>query len=141
MHVHDTDVVNWLFGKPDAVSCQAKNVIPGSGYDVVSTHYQYSDGKVINAQADWTLQGDYGFEMSYRVNFERGNLNFRGADVRVNPNGSPRFSPELSKEQRYYFQLNYFVISLIRKEQLDVATPESTLRSIDIIEAKLESAG
>jgi hypothetical protein len=64
---------------------------------------------------------------------ERGNLNFLGADVRVNPNGSPGFSPELSEEQGYYFQLKYFVVSLLWKEQLDVATPESTLRSIDII--------
>ncbi|WP_373232758.1 Gfo/Idh/MocA family protein [Cohnella sp.] len=141
MHVHDTDVVNWLFGKPNAVSCQARNVIPGSGYDIVSTHYKFEDGKVINAQADWTLQGDYGFEMSFRVNFEQGNLNFSGGNLQVNPNESPGFSPELSDDQGYYFQLKYFVETLIGEYELTRIAPESTLGSIEIIEAELESAG
>ena len=33
------------------------NVIPGSGYDAVSTNYYYPDGKVINAMDDWTING------------------------------------------------------------------------------------
>jgi predicted dehydrogenase len=140
MHVHDTDVVNWLFGMPEAVSCQGKNVIPGSGYDIVSTHYKYPDGKIVNAQVDWTLQGDFGFEMGYRVNFEQGNLNFRGAQVQVNPKGAPGFSPTLSEDQGYYFQLKYFVESLISGKPLVAATPESTLGSIEIIEAEIKSA-
>ncbi|WP_331436739.1 Gfo/Idh/MocA family protein [Gordoniibacillus kamchatkensis] len=85
MHVHDIDMIHWLFGKPEAVSAQARNVIPGSGYDIVSAHYKYADGKVVGAQADWTLQGDFGFEMSFRVNFERGNIVFGGSGLRVNP--------------------------------------------------------
>lgn len=141
MHVHDTDVVNWLFGKPKAVSCQARNVIPGSGYDIVSTNYRFDDGKVVNAQVDWTLQGDYGFEMSYRVNFEHGNLNFSGGKLRVNPNGSSGFSPELSEDQGYYYQLKYFVEALIGEAMLTRATPDSTLGSIEIIEAEIQSAG
>lgn len=141
MHVHDTDVVNWLFGKPNAVSCHARNVIPGSGYDIVSTHYRYDDRKVINAQADWTLQGDYGFEMSFRVNFEQGNLIFTGGSLQVNPSGAPGFSPELSEDQGYYFQLKYFVEALIGGSQLTRVTPESTLGSIEIIEAEMMSAG
>lgn len=140
MHVHDTDVVNWLFGKPSAVSCHAKNVIPGSGYDIVSTHYKYDDGKVINAQTDWTLQGDYGFEMNFRVNFAQGNLNFSGGSLQVNPSDAPGFKPELSEDQGYYFQLKYFVETLLAEEQLNRATPESTQGTIEIIEAELESA-
>ena len=38
-HIHDVDTINWLFGKPAKVSTIAKNVVPGSGYDIVSTNY------------------------------------------------------------------------------------------------------
>lgn len=141
MHVHDTDVINWLFGKPEAVSCQASNLIPGSGYDVVSTNFRYADGKVVNAQVDWTLQGDFGFEMTYRVNFEQGNVLFRGGDVKVNPNGGAGFAPELSPEQGYYLEIKYFVETLLANQPLAAATPRSTQETIRIIEAEIASAG
>ncbi|MDP5274832.1 Gfo/Idh/MocA family protein [Chengkuizengella axinellae] len=140
MHVHDTDMIHWLFGKPEQVSSQARHVIAGSGYDVVSTHYQYTDGKVINAQADWTLQGDYGFDMNYRVNFERGNIIFQNGIVKVNPNEEKGFVPELSEKIGYYFQLKYFVDALIDNKQIAQVTPESAMGSMQIIEAEIQSA-
>lgn len=140
MHVHDTDVIHWLFGKPESVSSVARVVIPGSGYDVVSTHYKYLDGKIINAQADWTLQGDYGFEMSFRVNFENGNVQFGKDGLRVNPNDKSGFSPELSQDMGYYHQLKYFVEALLNERPTDVATPASTKGSIEIVEAEIASA-
>jgi predicted dehydrogenase len=75
-HIHDVDTINWLFGKPDSVSTIGKIINKENGYDIVSTNYMYEDGKVVNAQDDWTLNGDYGFEMRFRVNFERGNVIF-----------------------------------------------------------------
>ncbi|WP_219833977.1 Gfo/Idh/MocA family protein [Paenibacillus sp. R14(2021)] len=140
MHEHDTDIVNWLFGMPDTVSCQALNVIPGSGYDIVSTNYRYGDGKVVNAQVDWTLQGDFGFEMNYRVNFEAGNVSFRGGGVQVNPGGAPGFNPELPADQGYYYELKYFAETLIAKQPLAAIPTRSTQDSIRIIEAERQSA-
>jgi predicted dehydrogenase len=140
MHVHDTDMINWLFGKPEAVSAHARIIIPGSGYDVVSTHYKYEDGKVVNAQADWTMQGDFGFEMGYRVNFERGNIVFGGNTVKVNPNDAPGFNVELSPDLGYYFELKYFVNSILSNQPITTAAPLSTMASVQIIEAEIESA-
>lgn len=140
MHIHDTDMINWLFGKPQEVSANARVVIPGSGYDVVSTNYRYQDGKVINAQADWTMQGDFGFEMGFRVNFERANLLFNGETLKVNPNTEPGFYAELSPDLGYYFQLKYFVETLIDNRTVATALPTSTKGSIEIIEAEIESA-
>ena len=56
-----------LFGKPEKVSTLAKECKSGSGYDIVSTNYYFADGKVVNAQDDWTLMGDFGFDMVFRV--------------------------------------------------------------------------
>lgn len=140
MHVHDIDMINWLFGKPESVSSLARNVVPGSGYDVVSTNYLYEDGKVVNAQADWTLQGDYGFDMQFRVNFEKGNIVFNSEGLKVNVNDGPGFKPEISEEMGYYQELKYFVEALISGKTVDTAAPFSTMDSIVIAEAEIESA-
>lgn len=139
-HIHDVDTINWLFGTPNSVSTLGKNVIVGNGYDIVSTNYIYEDGKVINAQDDWTLNGDYGFEMSFRVNFERGNLVFEKGFLKVNPNNDKAFTPDLSKDTGYYRELKYFVESINNNTKLDRIKPESTMATIRIAEAEQDSA-
>lgn len=140
MHIHDTDMVNWLFGVPQKVSTIGRNVIPGSAYDIVSTHYVYEDGLVLNAQADWTLRGDFGFAMTYRVNFEGGNLIFENGQVTVNPNEGTGFVAELSEDMGYYFEIRAFLNAVATNTPTTVCTPESAARTIDIIEAEQKSA-
>lgn len=140
MHVHDADIIHWLFGKPEKVSTLGRNVIPGSGYDIVSTNYSYGDGKVLNAQADWTLEGDYEFEMMYRVNFERGNLLFARNEVKVNPQDEPGFVAELSPDSGYYRQIRYFADAIVHDRPIEVCTPESAAGTLEIIEAEQLSA-
>lgn len=140
MHVHDTDVINWLFGAPTHVSSLARNNVAGSAYDTVSTNYAYPDGKVINAQADWTLQGDFGFSMTYRVNFEKGNLVFDGNTVKVNPEDAPGFIADLPEDKGYYRELRYFIEAIINNTEITVCTPESAAKSLAIVEAEIQSA-
>lgn len=140
MHIHDTDMISYLFGKPEKVSTLGRNVLPGSGYDLCSTHYFYQDGKVVNAQVDWTLEGDFGFYMGYRVNFERGNLVFDGAQLQVNPNHEPGYTAELSPDAGYYRELVYFLDAVIHDKPIVVCTPESAAESLEIIEAEVRSA-
>ncbi|RJE82633.1 gfo/Idh/MocA family oxidoreductase [Paenibacillus sp. 1011MAR3C5] len=140
MHIHDTDMINWLFGKPDQVSSIARNVIPGSAYDSVSTNYIYADGKVLNAQADWTLQGDFGFAMSYRINFEGGNLIFERDQLRVNPNDQPGFVADLPADMGYYREIKHFLEAVAKNQPISVCTPESAAASLEIIEAEIRSA-
>lgn len=139
-HIHDVDTINWLFGKPDKVSTAAKNAIPGSGYDIVSTNYIYKDGKVVNAQDDWTLNGDYGFEMLYRVNFEKGNLVFEDGKLTINPNDGKNFVPDHPNEMGYYREIQYFVNCIINDEPITIAPIESTMETIIIAEAEEASA-
>lgn len=140
MHIHDTDMIHWLFGKPEKVSTIARNVIPGSGYDNVSTNYIYPDGKAINAQSDWTLEGDYGFSMTYRVNFEGGNLVFENGQVKVNPNDAPGFVAELSDDMGYYHEIKYFLDAVRTGQPVLKCTPESAVGTLEIIEAEIRSA-
>lgn len=139
-HVHDIDTINWLFGKPDSVSTVAKVINEGNGYDIVSTNYLYDDGKVINAQDDWTLNGDYGFDMKFRVNFENSNLVFEYGVLKVNPKNEKGFIPELPKDNGYYREMVYFISSLLNDTIIETAAPESTMETIVIAEAEQKSA-
>lgn len=140
MHIHDTDVINWLFGKPEGVSSIARNIIPGSGYDAVSTNYVYAGGMVLNAQADWSLNGDFGFAMSYRVNFEGANLVFEDNKLKVNPYDGPGFYAELSPDMGYYREIAHFLQAVQNNTPVTNCTPESAALSLAIVEAEIASA-
>jgi len=140
MHVHDVDMIHWLFGRPQHVSTFAMNIIEGSSYDIVSTHYSYPDGKVITARADWTLHGDHGFYMGYRVNLEQATIVFENNEVKVYPEDAPGFTAELSGDSGYYRELRYFIDSVSQGKAVTVCTPESAVGSLEIIEAEIRSA-
>ncbi|MNN71582.1 hypothetical protein D3C81_1875340 [compost metagenome] len=95
---------------------------------------------MVNAQVDWTLEGDFGFYMGYRVNFEQGNFVFDGAQLRVNPNDGPGFIAELSPDAGYYRELVYFLDAIIHGKPIVICTPESAAESLEIIEAEIQSA-
>ncbi len=140
-HVHDVDTINWLFGMPATVSCQAKNVLPGSGYDAVSTQYFYPDGKVVNAQDDWTINGDFGFEMIFRVNFERACLVLaRDGGLTVYPVGQKGFVPDMPADDGYYREIVYYTKCLEAGVQPLACTPESCMDTIRIASAEQLSA-
>ncbi len=139
-HIHDVDTISWLFGTPEKVSTLGKIVVEESGYDALSTNYFYKDGKVVNAQDDWTLNGGYGFKMTYRVNFEKGNLIFEGGKVTVHENEGEKFVVDLEKEDGYYKEIKYFANSVMNDTAIEVATPESSMQSVVIVQAEMASA-
>lgn len=139
-HIHDVDTIQWLFGTPKAVSCSAVNAIPGSGYDAVSTNYLYEDGKVVNAQDDWTINGPFGFEMIFRVNFEKGCLVLTRGGLTAYPVGGEAYQPELNPENGYYHEMLYFANCLIEGKPVEACRPCSTRETIRIAEAEVRSA-
>lgn len=139
-HVHDVDMINWLFGPPDAVSTSGMNVVPGSGYDAVSTRYLYSDGKVVSAEDDWTINGGYGFDMTYRVNFKSGSLHFSRGKVMAYPAVGEGFEPELPGDDGYYREICYFIDCIRNDRRIEICSPESTRDTIAIALAEQESA-
>jgi len=141
-HIHDVDTVNWMFGFPSKVSTSGKNFFEGSGFDIVSTNYLYEDGKVINAQDDWALNGrGYGFKMLFRLNFEKGAMIFENDLLTIYPNEGEAFVPELSTVNPYYAELMLF-ISLLRNPALFdyIERLESHRDTIRLAQAELKSA-
>ncbi len=140
-HVHDVDTIQWLFGTPAYVSTSAVNAVEGSGYDAVSTNYLYADGKVINAMDDWTINGDdFGFEMIFRVNFEKGCAVLGREGLTLYPVGGKKVEPDLAPDDGYYREILYFLDCLKNGSAPARCTPASTMETIRIARAEVESA-
>jgi len=79
LHVHDTDYVNFLFGKPTAVSSVGSvGGTTDKGVDHVVTHYYYPKRKVeaVTAIGAWHQHKTWPFYMGYTAVFARGTLDF-----------------------------------------------------------------
>lgn len=139
-HVHDVDMISYLFGVPQAVSTLGRNVHPGAGFDAVSTNYRY-DGFVVNAQDDWSMNGDGApFKMLYRCNFEKGSVIFEDGKTMVYPIGGKMFEAEDCGDDGYYREICYFIDAVLNDKPIEVATPESTRTTICVATAERESA-
>jgi predicted dehydrogenase len=140
LHIHDIDMINWLFGKPRSVSTLARDVLPGSSFDIISTNYVFPDGKVVSSHCDRSLTGEFGFEMSFRVNFERGNLVYEKRGLRDNPQDGKGFAPKLTADSGYYREIKYFSEALLHDRPIEQAAPQDTLATLAIAEAEARSA-
>ena len=141
-HVHDVDMINWLFGTPEAVSTMGCRNLPGTGFDAVSTHYRYPAGFVCTALDDWSQNGDgVSFSMTYRVNFEKGTIIFDGSRCTVHPVGGEMFvADNKNGDDGYYREICYFIDCLINDKPIETAAPVSTMNTIKIASTERESA-
>lgn len=70
LHIHDADIVQWLFGEPDGVWCSGTRTH-------FTTLYTYANGPGhVRADAAWDLAPAAGFRMKYLVTFERATAEF-----------------------------------------------------------------
>lgn len=141
-HIHDVDTINWLFGAPESVATSGKVINEGNGYDIISSNYHYPDGKVVNAEDDWTINNDdFGFEMRFRVNFEKGTLILENGKLMDYPHGEKSFEPDISKESGYYLEIKHFAESILANTRADSRVPsDSAKQTIYIAEKEQDSA-
>ena len=81
LHIHDTDFVQFLFGRPASVFSTGVTRA-GDSIDHVVTQYNYAGGPAVYAEGSWLLTGN--FNMSYTVLCERATLDYdlaRGAEA------------------------------------------------------------
>lgn len=137
LHIHDIDIVRYLFGEPEAVSCRASHSV--SAYDTVQTALFYG-GTPITAVGDWTLS-KMTFSASYRVDFEGATVCYENGKVTVYPkNEQNAFSPDIPKISGYAAEISYFCDVISGKTENLKNPASSAARSIQLIEAMKLSA-
>jgi predicted dehydrogenase len=69
LHIHDTDFVQYCFGRPRSVFSSGLSKFSGA-IDHVVTQYQFDSGVLVSSEGSWLVTPGGGFNMAYTVHFE-----------------------------------------------------------------------
>jgi predicted dehydrogenase len=140
LHIHDTDFVNFLFGRPQSVFSTG---VTGEGGAVnhVVTQYHFPGGPAVSAEGSWLLAS--GFNMSFTLLCERATLDFdlaRGGDaLRVDEGGKKSRTMKLESGDGYDAEIRYFVDCVVRGESPKIVTARDAVTALEICEAEEKS--
>ena len=136
LHVHDLDIVRYLLGEPEAVSCRATTSV--SVHDTVHTSLFYGDVPV-TVIGDWSLAG-MKFRDDSRFDFERATVEYASDVLTVYPkDGSASYTVPLEEGSAYCREISYFC-DVIAGGKENVKNPaESAARTIALVERLRES--
>ena len=137
-HVHDIDMVQWLFGPPKAVCSLGRTFFEGGGYDAVTTNYIYDDCKAVNSQDDWLLP-DCEFWNTFRCNFTNGTITYDYSGFHIINREGKDITPEYETENPYYKETRYFADLIINRGVNTVNPPEDSMNTIRIALAETKS--
>lgn len=140
LHIHDTDFIHHLFGRPAGVFSSGV-MDKSSRIDHVTTQYHYSRGPAVHAEASWLRA--QGFTMGYTLHCESATVDFdlaRGAAaLTVLERGqSPQTIP-LEPADGYTEEIRYFVDCIARNSPPKTVTARDALAALEICEAEEKS--
>ncbi len=137
MHIHDVDMIRYLFGEPEAVSaltsdCKVKCT-------TINSRFIYSD-KLVSAIGDWGQSNSSNFKMSYRVNFERATVTMENGEITVFPNEGEPFKLDFEKKNHMAEETAFFARTILGELENTRNTPADAAGSVRLVEKLMESA-
>ncbi len=150
LHIHDTDFILYLLGKPASVFTQT--IKTEIGHSHVWSIFEYSD-KVATAEAAWDLPANFPFLMAFAAVFEKGTVEFDSQKKKSLAiyDGENVEYPEVQSEKMqgggniselggYYNEIKYFVECVKRGEEPELVTPEEAKASLELVLTEIKSA-
>lgn len=142
LHIHDTDFVQHVFGKPKSVFSSGFSKVSGA-IDHVLTQYEVECGAKVSAEGSWAMSPGWGFNMSFRVIFEKATADYDIAredePLRLFEEGQEKKVVECENIDGYVGEMNH-LIECIKLNQQPSVTAEDGLMAVEICTAEEESA-
>ncbi|HOW66239.1 MAG TPA: Gfo/Idh/MocA family oxidoreductase [Verrucomicrobiota bacterium] len=142
LHIHDTDFVQFCFGRPLSVCSHGCSRFSGA-MDHVVTQYRVKSGAVVYAEGSWLMSSGHGFNMAYTVAFEKATLDYdlsRGAEaLRLFEEGKPPQTIKCPGADGYVGELQHMVDSVLGGKPPSIVTPADGLSAVEICEAEEKS--
>jgi predicted dehydrogenase len=155
LHIHDVDILCWLFGTPDKVSSAAVRNKAGILQHIFSN---YRFGPVFaGAEGGWDYPPGFPFRMTYRVNFEKGAALFDSVQnpaLTVYPGDRKPFNPRfrsfkaeareginISSLGPYYKELDYFTSCIREGKDFVRSSLEDVALSMKTVFREIRLAG
>lgn len=135
MHIHDTDLINWLFGMPQTVFSSITETKVKA--ESIFTHYRYEDLLVTSA-ADWSLTQSFPFESRALICFENAVVDTKNGALTVYKDGES-FTPEIADENYFMSEMKAFLDTVSSRAPAPFS-PEEILNSTRLAMLEIESA-
>jgi len=156
LHIHDTDFIIYLLGKPKSVlSTGTKDK---TGWTHIFTLYNYGAEVAVQAEGGWDFPSKFPFIMSFRALFEKGMIDFdftRSETLLVYEGDKEPFPPEIPQPEvkgaeesvgniaalgGYFNEIQYFVRCILEDKSPSVVTPRDSRASLEVTLAEIQSA-
>ena len=138
IHIHDVDIIAWIFGAPKAVSAVTVATEACACRSIHST-FHYED-KIISAVGEWGMSNSWSFSAGYTVNFEKASIVFNTkGKTTVYPNEGEPFDVTFDPKKHMEEEERYFA-DVVRGAENTVLPPEGAKESVILVEKLMESA-
>src|SRR5207249_11904358 len=141
-HIHDTDFIQFCFGRPKAVFSTGFTKVSGA-IDHVVTQYQVASGASVHAEGSWAMAPGFGFSMGYTAIFENATLDYDIArapePLRLWQRGRAPRTVRCAGPDGYVRELRHAIESIERGVPLSQVTLEDGVSAVEICEAEEES--
>ena len=138
LHIHDVDMVRFLFGEPKAVSAVSYDA--DTRWAVINSRFLFDDEKIVVATASWDEAKSTKFAMPYRVNFEKATVTLQGTTVMVYPVEGEPYEAKLPKADRMAEEIKFLAMSILENTENTKNPPESAMMTVKLVETLRESA-
>jgi len=143
LHIHDSDFVQFCFGRPHVVYSTGFSKVSGA-IDHVVTQYQVVSGASVSAEGSWAMSKGFGFSMTYTVVFEKATADFdlaRGTDaLKLYEDGMDARVVRPEGKDGYVEELRHMIECIRNRKRPTVVTPEDGVSAVEICEAEERSA-
>ncbi|HSU67270.1 MAG TPA: Gfo/Idh/MocA family oxidoreductase [Tepidisphaeraceae bacterium] len=140
LHIHDTDFIYYLFGKPRGVFSRGYSKDTGE-IDHVVTQYIYDRPQLVAAEGAWGLAQGFEFTMQLTVNFDRATVEYiSGREHPLMLYADGKAQPvEHPKHTGYAGEMSYFIECVKTHTPPRRVTADDAVAGLQIIEAEKKS--
>ncbi len=141
LHIHDVDMVLYLFGRPKSVR-SAGVFWQNESIAHITTIYRYND-KLVSSTGGWICTKSYGFNMRafYILKEATIELDFsKSPIVNIFPNKGKPYALTLAEDDGYYYELKDFVKSIAKGRLSGIVNVETAFESLEVCLSEIDSA-
>ena len=137
MHIHDVDMIRFLFGDPEKVSAQT--IDSKVKCTTINSSFVYPD-KLVSAIGDWGQSKGSKFKSYFRVNFERATVIMESGVITVYPDEGEPFEVSVEKKSHMAEESLFFARTILGEVENKKNTPADAAGTVLLVEKLMESA-
>lgn len=138
LHVHDVDIINYLFGMPKSVTSFATNY--KTKYDSILTRYEYDDA-LVTATGEWGCPSlSYPFTSGFFVKLEKATVEVKNGKLMLFTEEGEAIEVEVTPNNSYATEVIDFIECIKNDKTSDINPATDSYNSLRIALSEMVSA-